>query len=147
MAQPPTQPIMARGIMRAVPFICLRTFNGVLGAGGSVSAEFDTVAGFADPNQFNNVGAFPSGAQATHAVGPFLDAGVFCDVATSLLVEFAIDRACAYRTVAPASAIAASTFENISGLRITARFVRVTLTNTTGGASTVTEFGIYVRSV
>lgn len=146
MAQPPTRPIMARALSRAVPFVCVRTFNGVLGGGGSVSAEFDTIEGFADPNQFNNVAAYPSGVAATHAVGPLLDAAAFADQDTTILVEFAVDRGCSYRAVATATYVLANTFQNISGLRITARFVRVTLTNATGVATTVTEFGIYVRS-
>lgn len=147
MAQPPTRPVMARLLSRSVPFVCVRTFNGVLGSGGGVvGAEFDTLENFADPNQFNTVSAFPSGAAATHAVGPLLDAAVFCDVATVLRVELAVDRGCSYRLAAPDTAVAASTFANIAGFRITGRFVRVRLFNNGGAASTVTEFGIYIRS-
>ena len=147
MAQPPTRPVMARLLSRSVPFVCVRTFNGVLGGGGGVvGAEFDTLENFADPNQFNTVAAFPSGVPAAHAVGPFLDAAVFCDVATVLRVELAVDRGCGYRLAAPDTAVGASVFANIAGFRITGRFVRVQLFNNTAGASTITEFGIYVRS-
>jgi hypothetical protein len=146
MAQPPVRPIMARTLSRAMPFVCVRTFNGVLNNGTNVGAEFDTVELFADPNQFNTVSAFPSGSAATHAVGPWLDALVFCDVATTLRVEFAVDRGCSYRQPTADIAIAAGTPTNIAQLRVTGRFVRVTLFNTSGGNSTITEFGIYVRS-
>jgi hypothetical protein len=51
-----------------------------------------------------------------------------------------------YRSIA-SSGVAAAIASNISGLRITGRFVRVTFTNTSGGGSgTNVELGIYIRS-
>lgn len=146
MAQPPIRPVMARSLSRAVPFVCTRTFKGALNNGSSVGAEFDTLETFADPNQFNTVDFFPSGAPAIHAVGPWLDAAVFCDQATALRVEYSVDRGCNYHQPAPDIAILASTFSNIAQLRITGRFVRVTLLNNSGVNAVTTEFGIYVRS-
>lgn len=148
MAQPPSRPLMPREVVRAVPFVTPRTFLGPLGApGSSVSAEFDTLAGFADSNSFNTVLAYPgTDTPKTHAVGPWLDAAVFADGLTLLRVEYSIDRGCSYRQVAPDTAIAASTFTNISGLRITGRFVRVTLINNAASGAVNVEFGIYVRS-
>ena len=70
---------------------------------------------------------------------------MFADQIVSLTVEYAVDRGCAYRLIVPAQVIAASTPTNISGLRITGRFVRVNLTNNTGVIANV-EFGVYVRS-
>lgn len=147
MAQPPTRQVMSRGLVRAIPFANCKTFpSQVLATGTSLIAEFDTIAGFADPNQFQTAGAYPGTNTAKpHAVGPWLDALVFGDTALSLSVEFAVDRGCSYRGIAPATVIAASTPINIGGLRITGRFVRVTLTNNSGGNSNV-EFGVYVRS-
>jgi hypothetical protein len=64
-----------------------------------------------------------------------------------LTVEYAIDRGCQYRTVMPGTAVPASTFVNISGLRITGRFVRVTMGNpATNTDDLVVEFGVFVRS-
>lgn len=149
MAQPPSRPVMAREISRSVPFITPRTFLGTLPAtGNSVRAEFDCLIGFADPNLFNNVLAFPGdGLPKLAAVGPYLDAALFADQPTLIRVEYAVDRGCAYHQVAPDTAVAANTFENISGLRITGRFVRVTLINNTSPTALANvEFGVYVRS-
>lgn len=148
MAQPPARPVMARELSRAVPFVTPRTFLGALAApGNSVSAEFDTLEGFADPNLFNNVLAYPGvNTPKLHAVGPNLDAAVFGDGLTLLRVEYSVDRGCAYRIAAPDTAIPANTFTNISGLRITGRFVRVTLFNNAAAGAVNVEFGIYIRS-
>lgn len=144
MPQPPTRPLQARMLVRATPFITPRTFAGVLGIGATVGAEFDTLEGFAEPTFFNNVAAFPGVGEVTKAVGPWLDAAVYADQATSLRVEYAIDRGCTYHQPIPDVAIPLGTFTNISGLRITGRFVRVTLIN--GAIAANVEFGIYVRS-
>lgn len=147
MAQPPTTPIMARELVRAVPFVTPYIYIGNIAPSASVSAEFDTVAGFADPNLYNSVGAYPgTNAPKVHAVGPYLDAGVYASLATSLLVEYAVDRGASYRAFGQVSTITQQTFTNISGLRITGRFVRVTLTNLSAVAAVAVEFGVYVRS-
>ena len=148
MAQPPTQPTQSRQLVRSVPFITPRTFLGALAApGSSVSAEFDTIGGFADPNLFNNVLAYPgTNVPKIHAVGPFLDAAVFADGITLLRVEYSVDRGCAYHAVAPDTTVPANTFINISGLRITGRFVKVSLINGANAGVVNVEFGVYVRS-
>lgn len=147
MSQPPTQPLMPREVVRAHPWVSCRTFLGTLGTpGGTVTAEFDTLFGYADSNQFNNVLAYPgTDAPKQHAVGPYLDAAVFADQTTEIEVSYSVDRGCQYHVVATPSAIAANTFGNISGLRITGRFVRVRLRNTSVAVANV-EFGVYVRS-
>lgn len=164
--------IMARQLVRSVPFITPRTFNGALGAwpdnagagpASFVSAEFDTVDGFADPALYNTVGAFPGVNSAkARAVGPWLDALVWNDQPVIMRVEYAVDRACAYHVVAPDTAVSASTTTtdadgtrttatNISGLRVTGRFIKVTLFNNSANVAGThplanVEFGIYVRS-
>lgn len=146
MAQPPTTPIMARELTRTIPFVTPIIYTGNVADGSSVSAEFDTVEGFADINLFAQTGAFPgTNVPKLHAVGPWLDAAIFADRVTSLLVEYAIDRGDPYHQVTGATNIPASSFQNISGLRITGRFVRVTLSNASGAAAAV-AFGVYVRS-
>jgi hypothetical protein len=51
---------------------------------------------------------------------------------------------CSYRILFT-TIVAANVPGNISGLRITGRFTRVTYTNNSGGVALV-EFGVYVRS-
>ena len=146
MAQPPTRPVMARELTRSVPFVTPIIYVGALAIGGTSLAEFDTLEGFADPDLFNSTLAYPgTNAPKLHAVGPWLDAVVYSGGACTLLVEYAVDRGASYRAVAPATAIPGTVLTNISGLRITGRFVRVTLTNTSGAPANV-EFGVYVRS-
>jgi hypothetical protein len=149
MAQPPDRPIMSRLLVRATPFVTPRTFQGALGIGATVSAQFDTLEGFADPNFFNNVGAWPGAAsvdpgEVTKAVGPWLDAAVYSTQACALRVEYAVDRGCAYHQMIPDIHIPLLTFQNISGLRITGRFIQVLLVM--GAVAGVVEFGVYVRS-
>jgi hypothetical protein len=145
MPQPPSTPVISRELVRVIPFAAEKTFAAVVANLGTMVAEFDVGASVTDVNQFI-VGSFPGVANPQRAVGPWLDALIFSPVAGSLLVEFAVDTGCTYRSIAT-SAVAAGVASNISGLRITGRFVRVTYTNTSGGGSvTNVEFGIYVRS-
>ena len=148
MAQPPVRPVMSRGLVRAVPFVTPNIqIVAALANNGILTAEFDTLEGFADSNLYAITGAFPGTNTAkTHAVGPLLDAFVFADQITWLDVSFAVDRGGTYRAIAPTTIIPASTFANISGLRITGRFVLVQLTNKSGAANAAVEFGVYVRS-
>lgn len=146
MPQPPILPIMSRGLTRSVPFLTMKTFIQNLAIGASLSVEFDTVKGEADPNQYNSAAAYPGVEASTiNAVGPFLDALLFADGATLLRVEYAVDRGGTYRQPVPDTAIPASTAANISGLRMTGRFTRVTLVND-AGVQIAVEFGVYVRS-
>jgi len=148
MAQPPTVPIMARELTRAVPFVTPQTFIGDVVPAGNHFFEFDTLLGFADPNLFDQVSAFPgTNAPKLAAVGPWLDAAVFGDQNTSLRVEYAIDRGDTYHAVIPDTNILANQFQNISGLRITGRFVKVTVFNLSVVAHLNLSFGAYVRSV
>lgn len=144
MAQPASL-YLSRQLVRVMPFGTDKTFvNGAAGAGSTFVAEFDVALVITDANQLLT-GAFPGGAQPQSAVGPLLDAVAFTTGAGggSILTEYAVDRGAAYRAFSPI-AVASATLINISGLRITARFVRVTFTNVTAGATV--EFGVYVRS-
>jgi len=144
MAQPPTTPFLARQLVRTIPFASQFTSrNAALANNGTIVAEFDVAIHSTDANSFL-VGAFPGGTPIP-ATGQNLDALVFAAGAGTLLVEFAVDLSCSYRQVSN-SVVPANTLTNISGLRVTGRFVRITFTNTSGGAVLV-EFGAYIRSV
>jgi len=143
MAQPASL-LLSRELVRVLPFAAQKTVrNAALANAGTIVAAFDVGISVTDANQFLT-GAFPSADATQPAVGPNLDALVFSVGAGTLLVEFAVDVSCSYRQISN-SVVPASTAVNISGLRITGRFVRITFTNTSGGASLV-EFGAYVRS-
>jgi hypothetical protein len=143
MAQPPTTPVLSRELVRVLPASSQRTFVTNLGNGASLVAEYDVAIRVTDPNQLL-VGAAPSAGTIVPAIGPWLDAVVFSLGVGTLLVEYAVDNTASYRTLS-SSAVPASTLLNIAGLRITARFCRITFTNTSGAAA-VTEFGAYVRN-
>lgn len=154
MGQPPTTPIISRELVRFIPFAAQKTFqSAALAAAGTFVAEFDLFTAVSDRNQqltYNPTtglatGAFPGATNPQIAVGPLLDAAAFSvTTAGSILVEYAVDLTCAYRTVVT-SVVPIGAFTNISGLRVTARFVRVTYTNT-GGVNSLVEFGVYIRS-
>jgi hypothetical protein len=148
MGQPVTTPTISRELVRFIPFAAQKTFrNAALGAGATMVWEFDVGLGITDRNQFLSAATAPTNSTSAPqlAVGPNLDAAAFSVAQPgTILVEYAIDVTCAYRVV-NTSIVPAAAFTNISGLRITGRFVRVTYTNTGGGASE-TEFGIYIRS-
>lgn len=145
MAQPPTTPIISRELVRFIPFAAQRPFRSASLAGaGTFVAEFDVGLTVTDRNQFLT-GSFPGVANPPIAVGPLLDALAFTAGANggTMLVEFAVDLSCAYRAIAN-TVVPSATPTNISGLRITGRFVRVTFTQ--GAGAGLAEFGAYVRS-
>ncbi len=141
----PANPYLSRQLVRAIPSCTQKTFRtAAAGAGATVIAEFDLGLAGTEPNQVL-AGAFPGGAQPQSAIGPFLDAVCFDTGAggASILVEYAVDQSCSYR-IFNTTAVPANTLTNIAGLRVTARFVRVTFTNVTA-ASTI-EAGAWIRS-
>lgn len=149
MAQPPARPVQSRELNRIIPFAAQKTFrNAALANGGTMIAAFDVGLVVSDVNQFigaaENPANNPSADATQFAIGPLLDALAFSDQIGSIVVEFAVDYTCSYRAIAT-TAVPANVATNISGLRITGRFVRVTYTNTSGVAALV-EFGVYVRS-
>jgi hypothetical protein len=149
MPQPPQFPIQSRELNRIIPFAAQRTFrNAALGAGATMIAAFDVGLVVTDFNQFIggtiNAANNPSADPTQFAIGPLLDALAFSAGAGSILVEYAVDYTCSYRAIAT-TIVPATVATNISGLRVTGRFVRVTYTNTSGGAALV-EFGVYLRS-
>lgn len=143
MAQPASL-FMSRELTRVMPFTAQKTFvqAGAL-AGQTFVALFDIAVSTTDPNQLLS-GASPAGS-IQPAIGPLLDAVCFTDGAggATMLVEFQVDKGAALRTLVN-TGVPVSTLTNISGLRITARYCKVTFTNVTAGA--LIECGAWVRS-
>lgn len=145
MPQPPSSPFISRELVREIPFAAQKTFkNAALANGATMVAAFDIALAVTDPNQFLTPATLPSADPTQHAIGPFLDWVVFSDVAVSVLTEYAVDYTCSYHELSTIL-VPGGTLTNMSALRITARFCRVTLTNSSGGNADV-EFGCYVRS-
>jgi len=163
MPQPPTTPVIAKENVRIVPALAQRTFQSAAeGAGATRVWEWDLGTRITDANEFTGVAIFAPANTATTgagvagagpqvvpqpAFGPFLDAGAFCSGAggATITVEYAIDSSpFNYRTVA-VTIVPQNVFTNISGLRVTGRFVRVTFTNVTAAA--LIEFGSYIRNL
>lgn len=143
MPQPPITPFLSRQLVRTIPFAAQFTARNAAFANAATQvAAFDIALHVTDPNSFL-VGANPSADPTVVAIGPNLDVLVFSVGGGTLLVEFAVDATCAYRQISN-SVVPASTATNVSGLRITGRFCRVTFTATAGPA--LLEFGAYVRS-
>ena len=144
MTQPPSLPFLARSLVRTIPFASQFTAkNAALANLATIVCEFDVAIHSTDNNSFL-VGAAPGAGPQIPATGQLLDALVFSSGAGALLVEFAVDLSCTYHQISN-SVVPAATATNISGLRVTGRFVRVTFTNNSGGAVSV-EFGAYIRS-
>jgi hypothetical protein len=159
MPQPPNLPLIAHENVRAIPALSQRTFQ--VAAADALQTfiwEFDLAARITDPNQFLSALAAPAGSttiagggagpQTTPqpAIGPLMDALAFTSGAGggTLLVEYAVDaNPCRYRQIAN-SAVPAGIATNISGLRVTGRFVRITFTNVTAAATV--EVGYYIRN-
>jgi hypothetical protein len=162
MPQPPITAVQARELVRAVPFCAQRTFAAVALAAPvgpvtqSIIVEWDVSEGITDVGQLLT-GDYPGilgvAAPLPHATGPWLDAAMWSEDLTDgtnaglVTVEYAIDRGCAFRQVAAGTAVPSGIFVNISGLRITGRFVRVMFTNPVPNTHELTvDFGVYVRS-
>jgi hypothetical protein len=159
MPQPPVIPYIAHENVRILPSLTERMFqSAAAGAGQTFIWEFDLGARITDPNQFANQNPAPAnttctvgggaGPQVTPqiAIGPFLDALVFTSGAGggSLLVEYAADtNPFLYRSISN-TVTGAGVATNLSGLRVTGRFVRLTFTNVTAGS--VVEGGYYIRN-
>lgn len=136
---------LSRQLTRVMPFATQKTFvNGAAGAGATFVAEFDVALAVTDANQLLT-GTFPSGARPQSAIGPLLDAVCFDAGAggATILIEYAVDQGASYRSF-NTSVVPQNTLTNIAGLRITARFVRVTFTNVTAGS--LIEAGVWIRS-
>jgi len=144
MPQPPNTTYIAHETVKALPFAAQRGFrSAALAAAGTLVAEFDVAEKITEPNSFL-AGAFPGAANPQVVVGPNLDSLWFSDQAGRVDVEYAVDLGCTYRILFQAIG-AANVPGNISGLRVTGRFVRITYTNTAAVAALV-EFGVWVRS-
>ncbi len=144
MAQPASL-YLSRQLVRVMPFAAQKTFVvAAAGAGATSVAEFDVAQLVTDANQLLS-GALPSAGAIQFAIGPFLDAVCFDTGAggATILIEYAVDRGASYR-VFNTTVVAQNTLTNIAGLRVTARFVRVTFTNVT--AASTLEAGVWIRS-
>lgn len=140
-------PFIARTLVRPLPFATQQTFReAALADAGTLIAEFDVAAGITDQNRFLT-GAYPNlaGTPPQRAIGPYLDALAWVTGVATIQVYYCVDLGCSYHPIVPATVVPASTLTNIGGLRITGRFVKVVLTNTSGGPIAA-EFGVYVRS-
>ena len=127
--------------MQAIPSVTPNERVTTLGIGATLNVDFDALKSVADPALLG-VGVSPS-PTAIVAVGPFLDVGLFASQALTLQVFMAMSGG-TFRQVSN-TLVPASTFENISGLRITSRYVRVALVNGSGIIANI-ELGVYVRS-
>jgi hypothetical protein len=160
MPQPPTLPVIAKELIRVVPSLSQNTVqNAAAGAGAVFVWEWDLALRLTDTGQFISALAAPANSTTTAgggagpqttpqpAFGPFLDAVAFCTGAGggTITVEYAVDASpCNYRTMA-VTIVPQNTLTNLSGLRVTGRFVRITFTNVTAAA--VIEFGSYIRNL
>jgi hypothetical protein len=160
MPQPPTIPILAHEDVRLIPALSQNTVrDAAAGAAETFIWEWDLAARITDLNQFTSALAGPANSTTTvmggagpqvtpqPAIGPFLDVAAFCSGAggATITVEVAIDASpFNYRTQA-ITIVNQNVFTNISALRITGRFVRITLTNVTAAA--LVEFGSYIRNL
>lgn len=136
-----TKGLIPRTLVQALPSVTPSERITTLANGATLNVDFDALKAVADPALLL-AGVSPS-PTAIVAVGPYLDAFLFADQALTLAVFYAIS-AGTFRQVSN-SLIGASTFGNISGLRITGRYVRVQLGNASGVVANF-ELGVYVRS-
>lgn len=142
MAQP-AAPFQSRTLVRAMPMGSQKTFPlTAVAAAGTLTAEFDVCGAVMDRNFFA-AGVSPA-PTAVQAIGPYLDAVVFSTQIGQMEVLMAVDDGCSFRSL-NIQATAASDLTEISGLRVTARYVRVVFTNQGAVAANV-EFGVYLRS-
>lgn len=159
MSQPPSTPYIPRKLIRNIPFASQKTFQcdasgnpgtqALLIAGGTLTAAFDVSLKATDPNQFlggvvNSPAANPGGISIPFAIGMLLDAIWTADQIGTVEVSYAVDYWCSFHSIVTIGIVPGIT-DNISGLRITGRFVRVVLANTSLNPMTV-DFGSYVRS-
>jgi hypothetical protein len=133
--------MIPRALVQAIPSVTPNERVTTLGIGATLNVDFDALKSVADPALLG-VGVSPS-PTAIVAVGPFLDVGLFASQALTLQVFMAMSGG-TFRQVSN-TLVPASTFENISGLRITSRYVRVALVNGSGIIANI-ELGVYVRS-
>jgi hypothetical protein len=160
MPQPPALPVIAKELVRIVPALAQKGFQSAAeGAGATRIYEWDLALRITDTGEFLNANPAPANSSTTAgggagpqttpqpAFGPFLDVVAFCSGAGggSITVEYAVDaNPCNYRTMA-VTIVPQNTLTNLSSLRVTGRFVRITFTNVTAGATI--EFGSYIRNL
>src|SRR5215813_6388724 len=132
---PLSAPYITRELVRPLPSAAqFENVNAALGNGATIQVAYDVALVVTDRNQLGG-GAAPGTPTPRFAIGPLLDVVVFSSGIGTLLIEYGVAGG-SYRQLS-STAVPASTLVNISGLRITARFVRITFTNTSGGAAAV----------
>jgi hypothetical protein len=136
-----TSRFIPRNVVQSIPSVSPNERVVVLNNGGTINVDYDMLLAIADPNLLG-AGVSPS-PTANIAVGPYLDALLFADQVITLQVFYAVSGG-TFRLMTN-TVIPASTPENISGLRITGRYVRVSANNSSGVAANV-ELGVYPRS-
>lgn len=163
MPQPPTIPVLAHENVRAIPSLSQKTFFVAAAAANQPFIwEFDLAARITDPNQFLNSSVAPAnsntiagggaglgGGQTTPqpAMGPFADVFILTTGAGggSVGIDYAVDASpCSYYNLFTGGFPAFVPTE-VTGLRVTARFVRFTVNNATAAATI--EIGFYIRNV
>lgn len=136
-------PHITRQLVKPLPSAA--QFESVVAAlanNGTIQVAYDVALAVTDRNQLGAL-AVPAGPTPRIAIGPLLDVVVFASGAGTILVQLGVAGG-SYRDLG-STGVPAGILTNISGLRVTARFVLITFTNTSGAASAV-EFGAYVRS-
>lgn len=136
--------IQARSLVRAQPYGAQVTYiQSPVANPGGLEASFDLAVVITEPAQFES-GNF--GTTTIPAVGPYLDMTVFSTGIGTVDIQVAIDYGASTESILAAPlAVAANVMFVISALRIPARFVNASFTNTSGGAVTV-DFGAFIRS-
>lgn len=139
---PLSAPYIPRNLVKPLPSAAqFEQVSAALAAGGTIEVAFDVALAITDRNQLGVLAA-PAPTPRV-AIGPFLDVVAFSAQNGTILVSYAVAGG-SYRELGT-TAVPATILTNISGLRVTARFVRVRYTNTSAVAALV-EFGVYVRS-
>jgi hypothetical protein len=140
---PLSAPYITRQLVRPLPSSTQLEQVTTLANAATIQVAFDVALAVTDRNQAPPPGPAPGTPTPRVAIGPLCDVVVFSAGVGTLLVEYGVAGG-SYHTLSQ-TAVPAATLVNISGLRVTARYVRITFTNTSGGAQ-LTEFGAYIRS-
>jgi hypothetical protein len=138
-----TSTLQSRQLVRSQPYGTQKVYiQQIVANNGVLEASFDISVVIADRNQL----AAQASVTGVASVGPYLDVMVLSDVIGTVDILFQVDNGGLARSVLAAPLpVAAGTVLTVSGLRVTARYVYVDYTNTSGGNAT-TDFGCFMRS-
>jgi hypothetical protein len=160
MAQPPTTPLLAHENVRMIPALTQKTFCDLASVNQHIFIwEFDLAARITDPGQLLNANAAPTGSstiagggagpQTTPqpAIGPLADVFIFTNSSGggTLRIRYAADaNPCSYYPMYTAT-VPTLTPTNVSGLRVTGRFIEFFF-QAAAAAACVVECGFYIRN-